>query len=201
MKTYEIKPMTQKGWAEIPKIYMEESYKQSPDTTSGWGQIAYDSEGIFVRLRTDEKEHRNEEFGETGMPCLDSCLEFFFTPSVEEQRYINIEINSNLCVFLGFGTCIADLMRLLPQNGAVDILKPKATKDEKGWELEYKIPLTFIKEFFPDFEISEGKKISANIYKCCEGLEPNHLLSWSKMSMEGFTFHQRRNFGEMTFVK
>ena len=201
MKTYNIKPMTANGWSDIPKIYMEESYKQSPSTTSGWGQLAYDEEGIFVRLRTDEEEHRNEEKGETGMPCLDSCLEFFFTPSTEEKRYINIEINSNLCIYLGFGTCIPDLMRLLPDSGAFDILKPKATRDDKGWELEYKIPFTFIRRLFPDFEIYDGKKISANIYKCSEGMEPNHLLSWNKISMEGFTFHQRQNFGEMIFVK
>lgn len=200
MKTYEIKPMTEKGWSDIPKAFLEEKYFDTPDTTA-WAQLAYDDDGLLLHLRTDEKEHRNVETGPIGIPCDDSCLEFFFSPSTEEKRYMNVEFNSNLCVYLGLATCIPDLVRILPDTDPMEILKPVAKRDEKGWEIEYKVPLTFIRRFFPDFEIYEGKKISANFYKCSEAMVPNHFLSWSKVDTEGFTFHQRHNFGEMIFVK
>lgn len=199
MKKYEIHRLEKGDWSKIPALEMTEKYFDTPDTTAT-ARIAYDDEGIFVKLRTDEKEHRCEETGPFGSPCDDSCLEFFFSPMEEDGRYFNIEFNSNLCMYLGMATSLPNLIRLVPEF-ETELFSPKATRDDKGWELEYKIPVAFVKRFFPDFEIYEGKKIRANCYKCSEKMTPCHFLSWSRVKTEKFTFHQRDCFGEMIFVK
>ena len=90
--------------------------------------------------------------GVLGAPYEDSCLEFFFAPMDGDIRYFNIEFNSNRCLYLGFGRCMEDHTRFVHDEG-VEILSPKASLTETGWEIFYTVPDKFIRRFFPDFEI------------------------------------------------
>ena len=65
-------------------------------------QLCYDDSAIYVRLSAQEPNIRAEERGPLGVPCVDSCLEFFFCPIAGDDRYLSIECNPNGCLFLGF---------------------------------------------------------------------------------------------------
>ena len=199
MKVYTIKRMTESGdWSDKPIINIDTPYLDTPDSVKAWAQIAYDDEALLVRLRTEEYEHRAIETGPVGAPYEDCCLEFFFCPMEGDGRYFNFENNAIGCCFLGIGSGLSDLVRLIP-DADNDIFDRKVTKFEGGWEITYKFPYEFIRRFFPEFEVYSGKKIRANCFKCADLTNPPHYLSWSPVPTENFTFHRPDCFGEMIF--
>ena len=199
MRQYTVKKVEGKpDWSSLPSLNIDTPYLETPDTIKASAQICYNDEALLVHLSTVEKDILAAEKGPLGMPCQDSCLEFFFSPIENDTRYINIEFNMNCCMYLGFGTCIADLTRLIVDP--VDIFKPEISMTNDGWEIFYTIPYSFIRRFFPDFEAKSGKVMKANCYKCADFSTPPHYLSWNKVATEPtFTFHNPACYGEMIF--
>lgn len=187
-------------WSAVPSLEIDIPYFDTPNDIFAHAQIAYDDDALYVHLSTEEKEIRAVEKGLLGAPCEDSCLEFFFSPMAGDDRYFNLEFNTNGCMYLGFGDCIETIVRLIVPN-IEDILLPKIVKKEGAWEITYQIPYTFIRRFFPDFTVYAGKEMRANCYKCADFSKPPHYLSWNKVEGEPFKFHKPRCFGLMTFSK
>lgn len=200
MKLYEIHKVNRNiDWNNIPVIEIDHPYMQTPSSIKAFAQICYNESEMLVHLRTVEENIRAVENGPLGSPWQDSCLEFFFCPMEKDNRYFNIEFNSNACVCLGFGTGNSDLIRLVKAD-ITEILCPKINFTQDGWEIYYRIPYSFIKGFFPDFDVYDGKTIRANCYKCADLSEPAHYLSWSPVSENPFTFHNSSCFGTMKFI-
>lgn len=196
-KRYEIKRICGEiDWQSVPALELGAAYLDTPATTSAFAQICYNEETIFVHLRTKECETRAEEKGALGEPYHDSCLEFFFSP-LSDGRYFNIELNSNKCLYLGFGVGKNKGARLI-----VDVdetLAPKVNKTEDGWEIFYRIPVAFIRMFTPEFSAKPGVSFRANCYKCADMMTPAHYLSWSRVNTEPLSFHCPECFGTMVF--
>lgn len=158
MNQYEIKiTKNAVGWDTVPVLNIDHAYFDTPDTIRAYAQIAAGSDALFVHLWTTEPETRAEEDGPLGTPCKDSCLEFFFSPMENDQRYFNIEFNANGCMFLGIGTCIDDLVRLTSVEVPIPIA-PKVHKNESGWEIFYSVPYEFIRRFFRNFRYTKAKQ-------------------------------------------
>lgn len=190
-------------WERIPSLAIDIPYKNSPDDIRAFAQIAYDADQLYVHLLCEEKYTRAEEKGLIGSPCEDSCLEFFFAPNEGDDRYFNVEFNLNGCMYLGFGSGLATLARLLP-DADPDPFRPTIRKTEGGWEIYYTVPYTFIRCFFPDFAAVSGKAMRANCYKCSDLSTPAHYFSWNEITWdesigERFTYHKPACFGKMIF--
>ena len=184
-------------WENIPSLSMEFYYKDPVPEVQAWAQVAWNEEFFFVRLRAQEPEIRAAESGPVGTPCEDSCLEFFFAPVEGDLRYFNIEYNPNACLYLGMGVNVQTLVRMLPED-IDELFYPEVKRFEGGWEVSYRIPFSFIRRFFPDFEARSGKVIRANCYKCAEKTSKPHFMSWSKIEGPKLSFHQPQFFGYMT---
>ena len=199
MKTYIIKKTSTADvcWETIPELSLDERYLDTPEDAKAWAQICYNEEAMFVHLWANEKEIRREETGLLGEPYHDSCLEFFFSPEGTDQRYFNMEFNSNRCLYLGFGAGLGTATRLIVDIDAV--FSPKVNFSDDGWEIFYTVPFSFIRRFFPDFTVTEGKTIRANCYKCADEMTPGHFLSWNPVNTDPLSFHAPDCFGEMTF--
>ena len=153
-------------WDKVPMAEISNvcwGYDQ-PDVKA-WAQVCYDDEYLYVKLTATEKEIRVKECGPLGMPCEDSCLEFFISP-VCDGRYFNIEFNPGCCNFLGFGKDIDHLSRLVQEDTTKNILCPASELTDDGWYITYSIPFEFINRFFPEFKAEPGKKMRGNFYKC-----------------------------------
>lgn len=201
MKNYNIvKVDGNPDWEKIEKLFIDIPYFDTPKDISASAQICYTDNEILVHLVSHEKEIRAMETGLTGSPCDDSCLEFFFCPKKDDNRYFNIEFNSNGCMYLGIASGIHDLVRLIPHNEKYGIFNPQINMFDGGWEIYFAIPFEFIRRFFPDFEVTSGKEIRANCSKVCEGSNPQQFLTWSKIKDEPFTYHQPQSFGYMKFI-
>ena len=161
-------------------------------------QICYDETALYVRLSAQEPNIRAEERGPLGVPCEDSCLEFFFSPIPGDSRYLNIEFNPNGCFYLGIGSCIQDLVRLLPDSGNPFQAEPR--RIDGGWEIVYRVPTAFVRRFFPDYTPASGGTIRANFYKCGDLTPQEHYLSWNPMTCDTPAFHRPCDFGLLTFA-
>lgn len=185
-------------WSAVESLEIGNRYLDTPEEIKAFAQICYNDEGIKVHLWSENDDVRAVEKGPLGAPYEDSCLEFFFAPMDGDVRYFNIEFNSNLCLYLGIGRCMADHTRLIHDEGA-ELLSPKASLTETGWEIFYTVPYKFIRRFFPDFEITKGKTIRANCFKCSDMTTPSNYLSWSYVDPVPFDFHKPECFGVMEF--
>lgn len=202
MREYSIKIIdTNPNWNEIETLNIDNPYLDTPSNITANAQICCNNEKFFVHLKTVENNYLREEKGVTGLPYLDSCLEFFFSPMENDKRYFNIEFNSNACVFFGFSGGSDSIMRQTPENDILDFFKPNIITNEDNWEIFYEIPFYLIRRYFPDFNVFEGKKIRANCFKCSDNSTPPHYFSWNLVEGEPFTFHKPECFGSMNFVK
>ena len=194
MKTARIvKKTVDFNWSKIPIISIDYQVEPTAAEVNATAQICYDKEALYVRLSAKEKYIRAEYTGPLDMPCQDSCLEFFFSPMEGDNRYFNIEFNPNCCMYLGIGSCLKDLVRLLPEGR--DVLCPKAERTEDGWNVTYHIPISFIHHFFPKFVLESGKTIRANFYKCGDLTIEPHNFSWNAIAEGEHSFHRPCDFG------
>ena len=194
MKTVRIvKKTVDCEWSEIPIIPIECQAEPTEAEVTATAQVCYDEEALYVRLSAKEKDIRAEYTGPLDMPCKDSCLEFFFSPMEGDRRYFNIEFNPNCCMYLGIGSCLQDLVRLIP--AWENVLCPVAERFQAGWAVTYQVPVSFIQRFFPEFTLESGKTIRANFYKCGELTVKPHDLTWNELTKGETSFHRPSDFG------
>lgn len=199
MKQYIIKKAGQEhSWNAVPRLEIDHPYLDTSSDVTAWAKIAYTEEALLVHMRLDAPQIRSEEKGTLGMPCVDSCLEFFFCPMEGDKRYFNIEFNPGGCLYLGMGTSQKDLTRFA--IGSPDMLFSfQSQRGETFFEIDYQVPYHFIRRFFPEFSVFSGKQMQANCYTCAELTEKQHFLSWSPIEGKPFTFHRTDGFGTMIF--
>ena len=183
-------------WQQVPALEIDNLLWTEKSDIQAKAQLCYDEKAIYVHLSAVEKYIRAEHTSVTGMPCEDSCLEFFFSPYEGDERYFNIEYNPNCCMYLGMGTNVETLVRMLPE---VEPFHPEARRTEVGWEIFYTIPLSFINMFFPDFRLESGRKMRANCFKCGDLTVNPHFFSWNAVTSETPAFHRPCDFGLMHF--
>ena len=202
MKTYTItKVAGAADWNTVPALAIDDLYRDPAPQIKAFAQIAYNAEALLVRLTLEAPVIRAVEEGLYGMPCEDSCLEFFFSPMEGDVRYLNFEFNANKCLYLGLGSCIEDLVRLIPDQPLEDIFAPQAVSTETSFEITYRIPYEFVRRFFPGFAPASGKTMRANCFTCADNTEPPHYLCWNPVVTrpEPRTFHWPYDFGQMIF--
>ena len=158
-------------------------------------QICYDETALYVRLSAQEPNIRAEERGPLGVPCVDSCLEFFFCPIEGDDRYLSIECNPNGCLYLGFCNTGRRIIRLLPDE--VKAIEPVIEMTEGGWSVTYAVPADYVRLFFPAFELKPGATIRANCYKCGDLTVQEHYMSWNPVEVVDPDFHVPAFFGKM----
>lgn len=203
MNTYTITKVSgTPDWSAIPTLEIAQSYRKTLDEIPirAWTQIAYNETALLVRQRALEPVLRKELTGLLDEICEDSCLEFFFCPIEEDERYFNIEYNPLCRRYLGFGSRMADLVRLIPEEDN-DEFCPQVTEFDGGWELTYQIPYHFIRRFFPDFDPAPGKAMRANCSKCGNLTQTPHWLTWNPIPCVNnkLTFHLPSAYGRMIF--
>ena len=185
-------------WENLTVLPIENLVIVDQTDVRAQAQICYDPENLYLHFTAWESEIRAEEEGITGMPCWDSCMEFFFCPQEGDSRYLNFEVNPNGCMHIGYGSSIETALKLVPNRDdrEANIFAPEITRFQGGWELTYKIPVSFIRRLYPDFALYSGKTIRANFYKCAEKTSAPHFMTWNVITRRGRSiFHTPAEFG------
>ena len=197
MNTYTIKRISGKpDWNEIPALQLDNHLWLPSEQIRVSAQICYDDEALYVHMVAVEPEIRAEYNAPLSKVCLDSCMEFFFSPSSEDDRYVNIEINPNCATNIGVGSCRADRVRVIPKNEDA-LFQKQANRTADGWEVFYQIPVFFLRSLFPGYELISGAVIRANCYKCGDLTVRPHYLSWNPVVHPTPDFHRSCDFGAM----
>ncbi len=183
-------------WSTVKSLGIDNLLWAENVDISAVAKIAYDAENLYVYLAAKEKDIRAEYTSQTGMPCEDSCLEFFFAPDPSDTRYFNFEFNPNGASYVGFGHGRDDVVRLLPD---VSAFEPQPRRVDGGWEITYRIPLSFLRVFLPNASFSSGQSMRANCYKCGDLTPRVHYLAWNPVASDTPEFHSPSDFGMMRF--
>ena len=185
----------------VDKLNWAKEFPYRPITTFN---IGYADDGIYIKYDVQGTMLRAIYTNDQEPVYEDSCVEFF-CKRPESDYYINFEFN---CI----GTCLvakrksrkevvqrfsSDEMQLIERHSS---LARRAFMEMEGmftWDLVVKIPfslLSFAKGEIPD-------KLLGNFYKCANGTESPHYLSWSPIHTEKPDFHCPEFFGELWFEK
>ena len=195
MKSYTLKKIAgTPDWDTIPTLDIDIPYRRITEVKA-WAQLCWDDAGIHVHLWAKENNIRCEETDPLAEVCCDSCLEFFFRPT-ESMRYFNIEYNPACNIYLGYGTNLKTLVRLILNKDTFSF-EPQSYRTEDGWGITYHVPFTFIQHFFPDFKAYEGLKFYGNCFKCGDNTDHPHHMSWNRVELDHINFHTPQFFGRM----
>ena len=189
------------NWEAIPRLPIAEPLRCRDTEAKAWARICRTEDALLLQMGAERQEVRREETGPLGMPCFDSCLEFFFCPEETDLRYLNLEWNAVGCHYLGFGSGPEDHMRIVQSSDACEALfAPEITIREDGWALQFRVPFALIRRFFPGWQPQAGKAIRANFYNCGDQLQTPHYLCWNPICREGaMLFHTPSQFGLLRF--
>ncbi len=162
--------------------------------------IARSYDAIFIKYSVRGSMLRAIYSNDHDPVYQDSCVEFF-CKIPENDYYTNFEFN---CI----GTCQAARRKSRKDNVIpfpMDDMKRierypsigrRAFKEMEGmfeWELTVKIPFDLIgidPKNLPE-------KLLGNFYKCADGTDSPHYVSWSPILTEKPDFHRPEFFGEL----
>ena len=197
MNQYTVTRITgQPDWSQIPLLEVGNILWLPDAGVRMKQQICYDENALYIHQFCTEQHIRAEHTEPLAMVCEDSCMEFFFCPDPNSQRYFNFEWNLNGCLYLGLFSGHGFSVRLRP-NDPAELFQFRSAPTQDGWEIFYQIPLSFIQLFFPDFRLDPGSAIRANCYKCGDLTLQPHYLSWNPCTSETPNFHRPVDFGQI----
>lgn len=169
-------------------------YSYSPDVHFS---IAYNKSALYLKFFVSEIEATAVETNTNGKVWKDSCVEFFI--AFDDKGYYNLECNAAGVALLGFGKNKKN--RLLIPDSFIDkylftSVMRNAFNGKVNWELLIEIPWNL----FTYHSLSvKGKKYKANFFKCGDGLQQPHFLSWSNIISDEPNFHLPQYFGTLYF--
>ena len=190
--------------AGIPWNKIEsDTWKRSDDNPAVRFRIAHAGDRILLHFHVEEHEVLAVAAEDNGKVWEDSCCEFFLSPD-RNQVYYNFECS-----------CIG---KLLLHGGHVDTDRSNAPEaaykavrrwsslgsepfeSRKGdfkWDLVEIIPAEAL--FLHAIDRFDGRKMTANFYKCGNHLEKYHFLSWAPIDLPAPNFHCPKFFATVEF--
>lgn len=197
MKVYTVKRIAGlPDWSVIPDLKVDNALWLPDHQVRMTQQVCYDDAALYVHQRAVERHIRAEHTSPLSQVCEDSCMEFFFCPDPDSDRYFNFEFNPNGCLFLGWCRGREQIVRLLPWSKP-ELFDVHVSRTDDGWEIFYRIPLSFIQLFCPAFALKPGTILRANCYKCGDKTVVPHYLAWNPCTSETPNFHRPCDFGQM----
>ncbi|HEY5590499.1 MAG TPA: carbohydrate-binding family 9-like protein [Paludibacter sp.] len=164
--------------------------------------IARSNDSIFIKFNVRGSMLRAIYSNDQDPVNEDSCVEFFCKVPGND-KYMNFEFN---CI----GTCKASkrvarnkdvtpyskeelsMIKRYPSLGRKPFNEMEGMFD---WELTVKIPLRIMgidPNHLPE-------KLLGNFYKCADGTDSPHFVSWSPIQTQVPDFHRAEFFGELYF--
>lgn len=190
--------LMQKGSVGNIDVVNWKEFSHLPQTTFF---VGYSSTSICIHYKVRGDGLRALFANDHEPVWQDSCVEFF-CKRIDQEGYYNFEFN---CI----GTCLSAVHKTRedrtsrPLEEMTTILRhsslEKKTFEEKQgmaeWSLTVGIPFELID--------LDGKnlpeKILANFYKCGDGTQNVHYVSWAPIVVEQPDFHRPDFFGEIYF--
>ena len=198
-KSYTIKRVDGKAkWKRTPQMDIDNAQWLDAGGIAAHAQLCYDDEALYVHMWAEESDvlatyRKSDPVPDTYQ---DSCLEFFLAPVEGDERYVNFEFNANAAVRTEIGAERTERVALVPSG---DTYSAKAKTTDEGWDLKFKLPYSFLRTLYPDFEAQSGVQMHGNFYKCGDNTAQKHYLTWSRVGSDTPDFHRPDSFGDLVF--
>lgn len=167
-------------------------------------QVAYGRDEIYLRFFVQEQSVKAQYTQSNEAVWTDSCVEFFLSID-SDQTYYNLETNCIGTQLFGYSDGTHPRIHADPQviskirkTSSLGNLPFAEINQETYWEICMAIPL----ECFFAHQLRgplNGKKMTANFYKCGDELTVPHFVSWTSIPTPEPSFHQPGYFGEIYF--
>jgi hypothetical protein len=198
-----------KQWKNINSVslknYMGELPSHFPEPSV---KLQYDNDNIYVIFKVEDNYVKAVEKRTNGKICLDSCVEFFFSPGPGTERgYFNFEANCKGVFLFEYHTDEGKInafvkpedykqvkiVHSLEKNVEQEISEPLE------WCVEYSIPLSVLKKYMKVDQPGPGVTWRANFYKCADNTSHPHWLTWAPVDYPKPKFHLPEYFGRIEF--
>ena len=175
------------------------NWKEYPYVPEVQFRIAYTHDSILLHYKVKEASVRAMAGHDNGPVWEDACVEFFSMPA-GDGIYYNVECNCAGTLLVGAGAGRTDRQHA-PQE-VLDGVQRWASLGRESfeervedtmWEVALIIPFTTF--FLHEIKSLEGKSVRANFYKCGDGLQTPHFLSWNPIDLPNPNFHCPEYFG------
>lgn len=195
---HDVKPLTLRH-------YMGDRPEHFPRTQA---KLLYDESSVHVIFRVEDQYVRAVARKHQDAVCLDSCVEFFFTPNEEaESGYFNLEMNCGGTLLFHYqvvprkGTRVSDedLEKIEVAAHLPGCVDPEIT-DSTIWTVQYRLPVAIL-DRYADKVVKPGPGVvwRANFYKCGDETSHPHWLTWAEVDRPRPDFHVPESFGRLIF--
>jgi hypothetical protein len=217
--TYEVLPCTQAMiidgnwdkpvWNETKSVKLENYMGKRPEHFPAVEmKMRYDKNNIYVIFKVDDRYVKAVATETNGRVWEDSCVEFFFTPGSDTQSgYFNLETNCIGTFLMQYHNRIANddgFVRSkdnkdIEIKSSIDFSVKEEYTEPLTWYLEYRMPVSFLKNYLPFEQPAPGVKWRANFYKCGDKTSHPHWLTWAPVDFPEPKFHLPEFFGTIEF--
>lgn len=171
-------------------------------------KLAHDNEAVYIIFKVDDCYVRCVSNTINHRMWEDSCVEFFFAPDLQlPGRYFNLETNCGGTALFHYNleqkrekfiyapekVLQLEVAHSLPQLILDEITEPVC------WTLEYRLPITLLKEFAEVKTPLSGTSWRANFYKCGDKTSNPHFITWAEVKHPVPNFHLPDFFGKLQF--
>lgn len=198
------------AWRDIKPLelthFMGKRPEHFPKTQA---RFAYDPRAVYVIFRVEDRYVRAVAKAHQDPVCLDSCVEFFFTPGRDPAAgYFNLEMNCGGTMLLAHqllpradsvSVNDEDLERIQVAHSMDRIVDPEIV-EPTTWTVEYRLPIELLAKYRPGLERpAPGVTWRANVYKCADKSSKPHWLTWAPVRHPTPDFHRPEFFGTFEF--
>ncbi len=187
------------------KNYMGDKPEHFPKVQA---KLLYDDKNIYVFFTVEDQYVRAVAQKTHGTVYMDSCVEFFFTPSGNiADGYFNLETNCGGTLLMHHQAARDTNRKIIAEKDCEKIKMlpsmPKIVepeiKEPTTWTLQYALPLEMLEKYAKVTKPAAGVKWRANFYKCADQTSHPHWLTWSKVDLPKPDFHRPEFFGTIEF--
>ena len=170
-------------------------------------KLRYDKDNIYVIFTVDDNYIKAVETETHGRVWEDSCVEFFFTPGTDTERYFNFEANCKGVFLFNYhlnnnetngSVSLEDCKKITISPSLTRSVEQESTEPE-NWTLEYSIPIAILSKYMKVDQPKPGATWRANFYKCADKSSHPHWLTWAPIDYPQPKFHLPEFFGELNF--
>ncbi|MBE0582472.1 MAG: carbohydrate-binding family 9-like protein [Desulfofustis sp.] len=172
-------------------------------------KMGYNATAVHLMFRVEDQFVQATARQHQDSVCVDSCVEFFFTPGPDSSiGYFNIEMNCGGVMLFHFHPGDETEAQVIPPADCERLRKthtlPRLVQPEIDepvtWLVDYSLPLSLLARYCPVCEPRPQVVWRANFYKCADGSSRPHWLAWAPVDFPKPNFHLPRFFGTVVFI-
>ena len=167
-----------------------------------------EDKGLHVHFKVKESNPRAVFKNHMDKVCQDSACELFlafankpttdsFTPDLDKNIYMNIEINANGACYAKYGMHRKDRIALTQLE--IESLNIRTKINDKNWSLDFTVPRDLVTKICSYDPFLVDNIFAFNLYKISETKDIEHYASFSKVESETPNFHQPKYFALASF--